>query len=431
MKKEYLGKNIIDFVFRQPGDFPLQDLQEMETPPGAPPKKGFAGFLERICAPCAEAEVEAFIQDELFRCKGLVKEEWEEAYFNGVIKRIFGDDTDYLSDGQWQELFMYFQELWKNAARSYSYLKDQNAGKARRGVLEILEDYYEWFRTLNCMEVMPEEIPDQMMSSLSQAHNTLVDYLWLLNNGDEEEQQDIDSLIEVLPLLNTCLDTLKQQLLHHITAERKQSGSSKLRLVPPSEPEEPKHIFVLRISLRGISPQIWRSVQVPGSFTLGDLHWVIQEAMGWDNVHLHNFEIKDLHYGPAKEIDFIDFGRKHTDEDAYTLDELGLAEKQRFLYTYDFGDNWVHQILVSKMLSPEGFSPEDKERPRCLKGKRSCPPEDCGGIYGYEEVLEVLGIPKKSRELREWVGDFDPEYFDLDQVNTRLQFDDDKYDNNE
>jgi hypothetical protein len=396
-----------------------------------PKKKGFAGLLEGICAPCSVAEVEAFIQDELFRCKGLVKEEREDDYFNAVITRIFGDDTKFFTDWQWQELFKYFQKLWEKAAKSYNYFKDQVTGKARSSVITILEAYYGWFRTLSTMEVMPQEIPMQMMTSLSQAHSTLVDYLWLVDNSDEEEQHDIRSLTEILPAVNTSLESLKQYVLDHITAGRKQTGNSKLRLVRPSDleeapPAEPKHIFVLRISLKGITPQIWRSVQVPGSFTLGDLHYVIQDAMGWDDAHLHQFEINAVRYGPKGELDFSNFDME--DEDDYTLDDLGLVEKQRFFYTYDFEDDWIHQILVSKILPSEGFSQEDQQYPRCLKGKRACPPEDCGGINGYEEILEALAGPKKkkSRELLEWVGDFDPEYFDVDQVNTRLQSDDDE-----
>jgi hypothetical protein len=401
-------------------------------------KKGFDAFLESVYAPCSEIEVEAFIQDEMYRHKGLVTEEGGDASFNAVIKRIFGDDIAFFTDGQREELSRYFQKLWKKNAQSYNYFKDQTTGKVRGVLLEIFESYYDWVRTLNAIEIIPAEIPIQMMTGVSQAHNTLIDYLWLLDNSEVEDEKAICSLFNVLPAVNTTLESLKERVLDQITANRKQPGNSKLRLVKPSELQEdalkaPKHIFVLRISLKYTQPQIWRSVQVPGSFTLGDLHEVIQIAMGWQDEHLHKFKINTISYGPAMEDDVIDLGIEHEDEEHYTLDELGLAEKQRFLYIYDFGDNWHHQILVSKILPAAECSAEDKQYPRCLRGKRACPPEDCGGISGYEAILEALAAPKKkkNREVLEWVGAFDPAYFDLDYVNKLLLSDEDEEDDDD
>ncbi|MDR2797738.1 MAG: plasmid pRiA4b ORF-3 family protein [Treponema sp.] len=185
--------------------------------------------------------------------------------------------------------------------------------------------------------------------------------------------------------------------------------------------KEPKSLFILRISLETISPQIWRRVQVPGSFTLGDLHRVIQDGMGWDNDHLHIFTLHTMQYGPVSLMDDLDMN----DEDEYSLDELGLRDKQRFQYTYDFGDTWQHQILVSKIIPAAGCSDIDKQYACCLSGKRACPPEDSGGPYGYGELLETLkaSVTHKQQlpEWLAWLRDFDPDYFSLDEVNSLLR----------
>ncbi|MHB9293469.1 putative IS66 family transposase ISPre3 [Hollandina sp. SP2] len=184
--------------------------------------------------------------------------------------------------------------------------------------------------------------------------------------------------------------------------------------------KEPKSLFILRISLDAISPQIWRRVQVPGYFTLGDLHRVIQDSMGWDNDHLHAFTLHTMQYGPVSLVDDLDMH----DEDEYILDDLGLRDKQRFQYTYDFGDTWQHQILVSKIIPIAGCSDADKQYARCLSGKRACPPEDSGGPGGYEELLETLkaSVTYKQQlpEWLAWLRDFDPDYFSLDEVNGLL-----------
>jgi hypothetical protein len=392
----------------------------------APKKRGFAGFLENLSAPCSDIEVEAFTLDELFRHKGTVDRGRDGQRFDSVIKRIFGDNIRFMTPEQEHELFGYFQKLWKKSAKSYNYFKDQAPGKARNMLLEILEDYYGWFRDLNEMAVSPEEIPVQLLTSIGQMYNTLTNYLMILNRYDAADQPQINQLLEFLPAVSSTLESLTQSVVEHIQAGRKHSGNSKLRLVRPSDEEqgpmerrEPKYIFVFRISFKYIRPPIWRSVQVPGSFTLGDFHQVIQDAMGWDDAHLHEFSINHINYGSMPEDGFQDLDMELENEDAYTLDTLGLAEKQRFVYTYDFGDDWEHQILVSKVLPVEEFSEEDKRTPRCLKGKRACPPEDCGGVFGYEEVMEALAAPhkKKYRELLNWAGGFDPEYFDIHKVN--------------
>jgi Plasmid pRiA4b ORF-3-like protein len=179
----------------------------------------------------------------------------------------------------------------------------------------------------------------------------------------------------------------------------------------------PVSIYQLKITLQGSKPSIWRRVQVANPIKLSKLHAIIQEVMGWENAHLHQFIINKNFYGVTFNDDFG--GIKTLDENKYYLDQLITAPKSKFSYEYDFGDSWEHVILLEKILEPEN----DTVYPICIKGERACPPEDCGGIWGYEDMLETLGSESDEKEeIMEWLGaDFDPEAFDIDQVNWRLK----------
>ena len=175
--------------------------------------------------------------------------------------------------------------------------------------------------------------------------------------------------------------------------------------------------YVLKVTLREVRPPIWRRVRVAGDLTLRELHHVLQIALGWTDSHLHEFEIAGKRYGmPDPEEDF---GEPPLDEQDYELQDL-LRKGNRFEYVYDFGDDWRHQIVVEREETPEQSAPKAK----CLEGARAVPPEDCGGVYGYAELLETLADPAHERyaELREWVGPyFAPEEFDLVLVNRDLR----------
>jgi hypothetical protein len=225
-----------------------------------------------------------------------------------------------------------------------------------------------------------------------------------LEDTIQDSQQELEDLMENILPAKTGKGVRGNIRLYKPEDEAPETADS-------GQEEEPENIYVFRISLKEISPQIWRSVQVPGSFTLGDFHDVIQIAMGWENCHLHSFEINNRSYGAEGDDDLMDYY-----EDDYTLDDLELAEKQRFLYTYDFGDDWRHQILVSKIIPAFQAEDEDKIYPLCLNGKRACPPEDIGGIYGYERILDSLKEGDLHSEM-EWMKDYDSEHFDADSIN--------------
>jgi len=175
-------------------------------------------------------------------------------------------------------------------------------------------------------------------------------------------------------------------------------------------------IYQLKVTLRGSKPPIWRRIQTRGSVTLEHLHYILQVAMGWENGHLHQFFVGHTVYGePDDDLSAMGFDAR--DERRARLSQVAPSEGSTFSYQYDFGDDWDHTILVEKILEPE----PGVHYPRCLTGRRACPPEDCGGIWGYYEMLETLKNPSAEgyAEMREWMGDedFDPDAFSVEEVN--------------
>ena len=175
-------------------------------------------------------------------------------------------------------------------------------------------------------------------------------------------------------------------------------------------------IYQLKITLCDSKPPIWRQVLVDGSINLYELHEIIQIAMGWTDSHLHQFTIDEEYYTiPDPYVT-----RPLKDERHFRLNQVAPEEKTEFIYKYDFGDSWEHQILVEKIFDPD----PDTSYPVCIKGKRACPPEDVGGVWGYEEIFEAMGDSDNPRhqDMLEWWGEsFDPEAFDLEEINLELQ----------
>ena len=186
----------------------------------------------------------------------------------------------------------------------------------------------------------------------------------------------------------------------------------------PAKKQSLPRVYQLKITLKGIRPPIWRRVQVAGTITFAALHDVLQVAFGWTNSHLHQFIVDETYYGDPE--DYEDYDDIETaDEKKAVLGGVVHREKQQFLYVYDFGDNWEHEIVVEKII----VGNSGNERPLCLGGRRQRPPEDCGGPMGYQQFLEAIGDPahEEHEAMLEWVGgSFDPEAFDLALVNRAL-----------
>lgn len=168
------------------------------------------------------------------------------------------------------------------------------------------------------------------------------------------------------------------------------------------KPDLPQVLFQMKVILRDIEPEIWRSILIPGAVTLDKLHKILQILMGWESGHLYSFSIGDSEYGvPNAEFDtdFYDSRRVKL--------EKAVGRKKKFIYLYDFGDNWEHEIRVEKMLKGD----KGQSCAVCLGGERACPPEDVGGTGGYEDFLAACFDPshEEHEDIREWAeDDFDP-----------------------
>lgn len=175
-------------------------------------------------------------------------------------------------------------------------------------------------------------------------------------------------------------------------------------------------VYEIKITLVGSDPPIWRKFQVKNDITLDKLHRVIQIVMGWQDCHIHEFQIGDEAYGQVDAGGLEDV----KDERKVRLGKVVRGEGARFRYVYDFGDDWEHELVVERVLNVA----RNTKYPACIDGERACPPEDCGGVWGYYDMLQTIDDPGDPdyEDVVEWLGEgFDPESFDIRQVNASLQ----------
>ncbi len=202
-------------------------------------------------------------------------------------------------------------------------------------------------------------------------------------------------------------------VLNKIVQQRE--GATPARVKVSAEPA----IYQFKITLRHTKPAIWRRIHVSNELTLGQFHAATQAVMGWQNSHLHSFTIQGTSFGAKTDPMGDQLGTEDLDEDEFELRDLRLRARSKFGYMYDFGDSWDHEILLEKVLAYQpGFSP------CCIKGERACPPEDCGGVWGYYAKLEALSDRNHPEhdEVAEWMDPkFEAKKFDLTQVNLRLK----------
>jgi hypothetical protein len=224
---------------------------------------------------------------------------------------------------------------------------------------------------------------------------------------------------------------------------KKRTITKTIKSTRRQKPGPPTQIHELRITLHGSKPTIWRRIAVPSDILLSDLHEVMQIVMGWSGCHLHQFVIRNTRprltraelnaLVQSSRLDKLAMYMRRDrcfsdpqfeleeaeDESKIMLNELAPAVKSKFIYEYDFGDGWDHDIQVVKIGPPA----EGVKYIVCISGKLACPPEDCGGIWGYYEMLEALENPRHERheEFTEWLPrGFDPERFDLNNINDVL-----------
>ena len=180
-------------------------------------------------------------------------------------------------------------------------------------------------------------------------------------------------------------------------------------------------IYQIHLSLLESKPKIWRRILIQSDLLLSDFHKVIQSAMGWTNSHLHLFNKNETCYTEKTADDSTWEELGHIDYQEMRISDLLTDEGEMIIYEYDFGDCWEHEIILEKILPGEG---NELAKPVCLAGKMNCPPEDCGGIRGYSDILEILKNPdhEEYESFILWLGGkFNPEDFNLNKVNRLLK----------
>lgn len=330
--------------------------------------------------------------------------------------------------------------LWHKLQAQYDRSADVQVGSYRNKVLEL------FFRTMGCLapiimtlSLNKKTIPVDLQTMIyqnTQLLETLKTIVYLMNAGDQ-----------ALPWLGTRFQENLERYTIMVVEFEKKAGKEQAMYAPAFEdwlddeddedddddeemwltPHSKKNkkkpqvdeksrntVYQLKVTLEDTQPPIWRRIQITGDATLGDVHAIMQIVMGWQDEHMHAFTINKFEYGsPMQEFE----GR---DEDSYTLSEVVTGKGMKFRYEYDFGDGWSHQIVVEKIMPCES----GQTYPVCLDGAGACPPEDCGGVPGFYDMLEVLKNPKSEEyeEISEWLGDsFDPTLFEIEEVNRELR----------
>ncbi|MFF5263466.1 plasmid pRiA4b ORF-3 family protein [Actinomadura viridis] len=258
------------------------------------------------------------------------------------------------------------------------------------------------------LDALPADMPAELLPAMLPA---------LLGSGAGAE------LAGVLPLLEKCGHPDGTRLAG-LLGGVPESGPATTPAPFPFPVPAPREggsgaAYQIKIQLRGVTkPPVWRRLLVPADIGLDRLHEVIQAAMGWENHHMHVFSHGSGEYGlPDRELG-------HRDERKVMLSQLLTLAGDGIGYTYDFGDGWEHDIVLEEALTPG----TEVAVPVCTAGKGACPPEDCGGVWGYEGLKDTLADPdaEDHDDMLEWLGldsgdDFDPKAFSLAEVNRRLR----------
>ena len=387
----------------------------LSTEPGPSPLRQISGrcdsldaILDDIGLTTTAAEIEACMRDELSR-RG-------DSLSNVLAHVLAGRPDLTFYDQRQDDLFhRYLNDLWDDTRSKFDPEMDRRVAPLRTRILKLMDGHTAWLRECDRRNVPIQSIPQAEYAELGHLSGIFAGALQVLNLDEAQDNGDLQQIDDMMQQLEAqamrLLDSLREA-----TAERG-SGHPHLRILPQPNPE-PESIYQLKVTLKGIRPPIWRRLLVASDTSLDELHEIIQIAMGWDDCHLHEFGVDGLRFGPNGDPNLL--GLDGPEPETFTpLDVITNGPGSKFSYTYDFGDGWEHTILIEKELP---LTPESSY-PRCIKGKRACPPEDCGGTWGYQHLLEVLSDPSHPDygDLIHGVpSDLAPETLDLMVTNTRL-----------
>jgi hypothetical protein len=359
-----------------------------------------------------------------------------------ALDRCFHNATlAFATDAQRDAFANQLDALWGSVVEKYDPEIDRWVQDVRDSLMEAACRFYTWSRTFEDRGIPADALPPEPVRVISEASGHVEGALGFIveNYGPDLDLEGMEENTgRIVDLMDGLIEQVEEYLEETIPNYRPPSGddwlpgstrreqsepdspeAGRLRLVPRQDDQA--GVVRLKIVLDNIRPAIWRRVQVPADYTLGDLHQVIQRVFTWHDCHLHAFVVDGRPYTdlsvPDEEIDFAD------EFDVVVGD---LETGAQFRYVYDFGDSWEHTVTVeSKIADVDEGEPG---APRCLDGARDAPPEDCGGIPGYEALLSALEKADNPEELTEheamlaeWAEFYDPEHFDIDEANRALE----------
>lgn len=303
-----------------------------------------------------------------------------------LIIRMYNEIINELSSDEYLPIYSYYQE-------------DDN---------EITEDVYGWCLGFLYGTGLREEIWNAHLELEDQELKTLLSlFIVQVTEDDTFEEDGVKFTEESKKALADLIPIAVSGIYQYWQYDPKESVSK----------AKPEKIYQIKVTLKGLKPPIWRRIQVGDNIMLSQLHEILQIVMDWDDCHLHEFNIQGVIYGVPAD----DYVYNCEDDSSLQLNKVLPAEGNKFTYRYDFGDNWTHELLVEKIIPPQ----EEVYYPRCIKGRRSSPPEDVGGTIGYKHFLEAIQDPENDEHENylDWIGgEFNPEFFDLESVNTILEF---------
>lgn len=258
-----------------------------------------------------------------------------------------------------------------------------------------------------------EPSADEMMTDFFELLRAVVD-------GDEEAREHLRTILDMFDKQGFVLPSVMMPIPGN---DDKTSENANNSLTLPRPHIRELH---LRIKMNRTDLKIWREIKVPSNLTLTALGEVLQDAMGWMHEHLYQFRKGDVYFVDREQMeDSFGFGRfSFRDMAQCTVDDMLTEKGKRVVFEYDFGDSWEHDLWYK---GEREYNPGEKPSITIVKGQGACPPEDCGGIWGYEDLLEIKKKKKRTREERErmeWAlmdDDFDPDFFDDEEVDELMQ----------
>lgn len=258
-----------------------------------------------------------------------------------------------------------------------------------------------------------EPSADEMTTDFFELLRAVVD-------GDEEAREHLRTILDMFDKQGFVLPSVMMPIPGN---DDKTSENANNSLTLPRPHIRELH---LRIKMNRTDLKIWREIKVPSNLTLTALGEVLQDAMGWMHEHLYQFRKGDVYFVDREQMeDSFGFGRfSFRDMAQCTVDDMLTEKGKRVVFEYDFGDSWEHDLWYK---GEREYNPGEKPSITFVKGQGACPPEDCGGIWGYEDLLEIKKKKKRTREERErmeWAlmdDDFDPDFFDDEEVDELMQ----------